>query len=61
MDLFQNFTQIDDTHWKGKVYVPDINKTFSGTVTVVNAHTLTGKGCLLGGLGCKSQTWTRVK
>ena len=61
MDLFQNFTQIDDTHWKGKVYVPDINKTFSGTVTVVNAHTLTGKVCLLGGLGCKSQTWTRVK
>ena len=43
------------------VYVPDINKTFSGTVTVVNDNTLTGKGCLIGGIGCKSQTWTRVK
>ena len=61
MDLFQDFTQVDNTHWKGKVFVPDINKTFSGTVTVVNANTLTGKGCLVGGLGCKSQTWTRVK
>ena len=61
MDLFREFTQIDDKQWKGRVYVPDINKTFSGTVTVVGANTLTGKGCLLGGIGCKSQTWTRVK
>lgn len=61
MNLFEDFTQVDDTHWKGKVYVPDIDKTFSGTVTVVNANTLTGKGCLIGGIGCKSQTWTRVK
>ena len=61
MNLFEDFTQVDDTHWKGKVYVPDIDKTFSGTVTVVNHNTLTGKGCLIGGIGCKSQTWTRVK
>ena len=61
MDLFKDFTQVDDKHWKGKVFVPDIKKTFSGTVTVVNDDTLTGKGCLIGGLGCKSQTWTRVK
>ena len=61
MDLFRDFTQVDDKQWKGKVYVPDINKTFSGTVTVINDNTLTGKGCLIGGIGCKSQTWTRVK
>ena len=61
MDLFQNFTKVDATHWKGRVFVPDINKTFSGTVTVIDADTLSGKGCLIGGIGCKSQTWTRVK
>ncbi|WP_336961740.1 DUF2147 domain-containing protein [Sphingobium aquiterrae] len=59
-ELFQGFVRESDTVWRGKVFVPDIGKTFSGTVTVIDARTLQGTGCLLGRIGCKSQTWTRI-
>lgn len=59
--LFQDFEEREDGRWKGKVFVPDINKTFHGTVTVIDPDTLEGKGCLIGGIGCKSQVWTRLK
>ncbi len=58
--LFRGFTLEKPGVWRGKVFVPDIGKTFSGTVTVVDENTLKGSGCLLGGVGCKSQVWTRL-
>lgn len=58
-DLFRDFVQEKPGIWRGKVFVPDIGKTFSGTVTVIDDHTLKGEGCLLGRIACKSQTWTR--
>ncbi|MFZ5747707.1 MAG: DUF2147 domain-containing protein [Pseudomonadota bacterium] len=59
--LFQGFVPAGPNIWRGKVFVPDINKTFSGTVTRIDDRTIVGKGCLLGKVGCKSQTWTRVE
>ncbi|HEY1124221.1 MAG TPA: DUF2147 domain-containing protein [Sphingobium sp.] len=59
-DLFRDFTQEKPGVWRGKVFVPDIAKTFSGTVTVIDPNTLRGEGCLLGRIACKSQTWTRL-
>lgn len=58
--LFSGFVQEKNDVWRGKVFVPDIDKTFSGTITVMDSRTLRGEGCLLGRLGCKSQIWTRV-
>lgn len=46
--------------WNGQVYNAEDGKTYSGSITLVNATTLTLKGCALGGLICKSQTWTRT-
>jgi len=46
--------------WKGEVYNAEDGKTYSGSITLVNASTLTLQGCVLGGLICKSQTWTRT-
>jgi uncharacterized protein (DUF2147 family) len=57
--IFRDFRQVRPDRWKGKVYVPDINLTFNGTVTLVG-DTLVGRGCLFAGIGCKSQTWQRV-
>jgi uncharacterized protein (DUF2147 family) len=45
--------------WKGQVYNAEDGKTYSGSITLVDAKTLTLQGCALGGLICKSQTWTR--
>jgi uncharacterized protein (DUF2147 family) len=45
--------------WSGQVYNAEDGKTYSGSITLVDAKTLTLKGCALGGLICKNQTWTR--
>jgi uncharacterized protein (DUF2147 family) len=58
--LFRNFTPEGKSVWRGQVFVPDINKSFSGTVTLVDPRTLRAQGCLIGRIGCKSQTWTMV-
>lgn len=58
--LFRNFTSVKNGVWRGKVYVPDIGKTFSGTITVLDRNRIEGKGCLVGGIGCRSQIWTRT-
>ncbi|QGP79229.1 DUF2147 domain-containing protein [Sphingobium sp. CAP-1] len=58
--LFRDFKPAGTDIWRGKVFVPDIGKTFSGTITLIDKDHLEGKGCLLGGLGCKSQIWSRI-
>jgi uncharacterized protein (DUF2147 family) len=46
--------------WKGQVYNAEDGKTYSGSITLVNGTTLNLQGCALGGLICKTQTWTRA-
>jgi uncharacterized protein (DUF2147 family) len=59
-ELFRDFQEVSPKAWKGKVFVPDLNHTFSGTGTVTDANTIVARGCAVGNIGCKSQTWTRV-
>jgi len=60
IELFRDFREVSPKVWKGKVFVPDLNHVFSGTGTVVDANTIVARGCAVGNIGCKSQTWTRV-
>ncbi len=46
--------------WSGDVYNAQDGKTYSGSFTLTSATTAELKGCVLGGLICKSQTWTRA-
>lgn len=46
--------------WSGQVYNAEDGKTYSGNVTMSEANKLRLEGCALGGLVCKSQTWTRA-
>ena len=46
--------------WSGQVYNAEDGKTYSGNVTMGEANKLRLEGCALGGLVCKSQTWTRA-
>jgi len=59
-ELFREFREVSPKVWKGKVFVPDLNKVFTGTGTV-NQNMVVARGCLFGSIGCKSQTWTRVR
>ncbi len=46
--------------WQGQVYNAEDGKTYSGSITLVDAKTLKLQGCALGGLICKNRTWTRT-
>jgi uncharacterized protein (DUF2147 family) len=46
--------------WAGQVYNAEDGKTYTGSITMQGANALKLEGCALGGLICKSQTWTRV-
>lgn len=50
-----------DNRWKGKVYNAEDGKTYSGVMTLVGNNGLKLEGCVLGGLICKGETWTRVR
>jgi uncharacterized protein (DUF2147 family) len=45
--------------WTGQVYNAEDGKTYSGSLTLQDANTIKLEGCILGGLVCKAQTWTR--
>lgn len=60
-ELFREFKEVSPKVWKGKVFVPDINKVFTGTGTVKDKDTIVARGCLFAGVGCKSEVWKRVK
>jgi uncharacterized protein (DUF2147 family) len=60
-ELFREFREVSPKVWKGKVFVPDLNKVFTGTGTVTDENTVVARGCLFAGVGCKSQIWTRVR
>ena len=58
--LFREFKPIAPNRWQGKVFVPDLNRTFSGTITATGPSRVVGKGCLIGGFFCKEQTWVKI-
>lgn len=65
MQLFRNLKPVpqpegEPRRWDGKVYIPDKNRTVSGSATL-DGGILQVKGCLLGDKLCKAQDWVRVK
>lgn len=57
--IFDGFTSEGD-EWLGEVYVPDLARSFSGSIWMEGRNTLVGRGCLFGSFGCREQRWTRV-
>lgn len=58
--VFRDFHQDAGGNWRGRVFVPDINKTFSGTMVIVDRNTLKGSGCLIGRVLCKAKVLVRI-
>jgi uncharacterized protein (DUF2147 family) len=46
--------------WQGQVYNAEDGNTYSGSFTLTGANSAELKGCVMGGLICKSQTWIRT-
>ncbi len=47
--------------WKGEVYNAEDGKTYTGYVTLEADGRLKLEGCVLGGLICKSDQWSRSR
>ncbi|MFA7584959.1 MAG: DUF2147 domain-containing protein [Novosphingobium sp.] len=59
VQLFQNFVEEKPGAWRGKIFVSDIGKTFTGSVSVIDKNRIEAIGCLLGHLGCKTHKYGR--
>jgi hypothetical protein len=59
--LLQDYRPKGPGHWAGRVYVPDMGRTFYSTIDQQGPDQLKISGCILGGLFCRSQLWHRVK
>lgn len=60
MNLFEDFNRTGPAEFRGRVFVPDINRSFNGTLTVQDPKTIVVRGCLLRNTGCRRETWTWV-
>lgn len=58
-NLFRDFRRVAPGRYRGRVFVPDINRTFAGQMRL-EGDSMIGKGCVLAGLICKQQVWKRI-
>jgi uncharacterized protein (DUF2147 family) len=45
--------------WSGQVYNPEDGKTYTGNIAMASPDTIKVQGCIMGGVICKTNTWTR--
>jgi uncharacterized protein (DUF2147 family) len=48
------------TRWEGQVYNAENGETYNSNISLVSADKLRIEGCVLGGLICGGEIWTRV-
>ncbi|MFN3371738.1 MAG: DUF2147 domain-containing protein [Sphingomonadaceae bacterium] len=60
MDLLEEFRREGPRTFRGRVFVPDINRRFSGKLTIQDEQHIRVRGCITRTAGCRSQVWTRV-
>ncbi len=58
--LFRGLVADGPRHWSGEVFVPDLGQTVAGTLAQIDADAIEVSGCVIPGLVCQTQTWTRV-
>ena len=58
--LFRGLVADGRNHWSGEVFVPDLGRTLAGTLEMVDSRTIEVGGCVIPGLVCQTQSWTRV-
>ena len=46
--------------WEGEIYNSNNGSKYSASISLVDANTLKLQGCVLGGLFCGGENWTRV-
>jgi uncharacterized protein (DUF2147 family) len=52
--------QPSEKQWEGQVYNAENGETYKSNISLAGADQLRIEGCVLGGLICGGETWTRV-
>lgn len=60
LQVLSNYHQTASGAWEGRVFVPDMKRKFFSRIEQAGPDRLKISGCILGGLLCKSQYWTRA-
>ena len=60
-ELLRNYHLDGGSTWIGTVFVPDMGRSFASKIDLIGADRIKVSGCILGGLICKSQVWTRIE
>jgi len=58
-ELLSDYRRSGAARWTGQVYVPDQGRRFYSTIEQKSPNDIRISGCILGGLLCKRQDWTR--
>lgn len=59
--LFEEFTARGPREWRGRVFVPDMNRRVTGTARLLeDGNSIRVEGCAAR-VVCRNQVWTRVK
>lgn len=62
IEIIKNMRKKSDISFnKGKIYAPDTKKWYKSKMKLQGDDKLKVSGCVLGGVICRSQTWTRQK
>lgn len=56
--IFSDMKPAGPNKWSGSAFNPEDGKTYAGKASLAG-NTLTTEGCVMGGMICKSTTWTR--
>jgi uncharacterized protein (DUF2147 family) len=59
-ELLRDYRRTGNGRWSGTVFIPDMGRSFSSRIVQLSPNVLRISGCVLGGLLCKSQDWTRL-
>ncbi|MBO0750388.1 MAG: DUF2147 domain-containing protein [Porphyrobacter sp.] len=60
VQLLRKYRRTASGGWQGEVFVPDMKRVFFSRIEQSGRDKLKISGCILRGLICRSQTWTRV-
>lgn len=59
--LLEDYQPEGKGRWTGTLFVPDMGRRFASQIDQISPRQLKIKGCILGGLICRSQLWTRIE
>lgn len=59
--ILRSMMPVKPNKWEGEVYNADNGKMYSASIALVSDDVLKIEGCVLGGLFCGGENWTRVQ